>query len=56
MLIEQIKFLLDTCELEGNVKVELEYDELSKVYSALVAMKAYESTLTECLMSGYDKV
>jgi len=55
MLQDKIKTLLDICEVESSVLTILTYDELTKIYSALMAMNTYATTLDKCLITALDK-
>jgi len=55
LLMDKIKELVDSCEIEGEVILGLKYNEISKIYSALKAMDTYTDTITDCLLKGLDK-
>jgi len=44
------------CHPDDNIVIELDYYELSKIYSTLKAQELYDATLEKCLMDGFDKV
>ena len=55
-IVNKINEVLNTCHPDNKKTVELDYYDLSKIYSALKAQELYSSTLEKCLMDGFDKM
>ena len=55
-LLEKIHNLLQSCHPDDKKTIELDYYELSKIYSALKAQELYSATIEKCLMDGFDKM
>jgi len=55
-LLIKIKSVLDVCHPDNKKTIELDYYELSKIYSALKAQELYSASMEKCLMDGFDKM
>jgi len=55
-LLDKIHNALQSCHPDGKKTIELDYYELSKIYSALKAQELYGTTMEKCLMEGFDKM
>jgi len=55
-LLVKIQSVLQLCHPDDKKTIELNYYELSKIYSALKAQELYSATMEKCLMDGFDKM
>ena len=55
-ILTKVHELLKTCHPDDKEIIELDYYELSKIYSALKAQELYNTTREKCLMDGFDKM
>lgn len=54
--LNKIYEVLNTCHPDSKKTIELDYYELSKIYSALKAQELYNATMEKCLMDGFAKM